>query len=191
MFPISDLAFYDDCQFPVRQAVFMLFRPRIKCNWFRRLVLVSGRNLTLARSVLDPLQGRLMKTIRILLPLGFLTAAVAAFTVGCGPHHVAIGVGFGEPVCPYGYYEGPPYDCAPDGYYGPEWFDNGVFLGAGPWYHGRDHFYGRVDHDYDFRHGYHGPFPARGEHRGMNRVPFRGNAMHNPRGHEGPRSRGH
>jgi hypothetical protein len=25
------------------------------------------------------------------------------------------------PVCPYGYYEAPPYNCAPDDYYGPEW----------------------------------------------------------------------
>jgi hypothetical protein len=36
------------------------------------------------------------------------------------------------PVCPYGYYEAPPYHCAPYGYYGPEWFTGRVFIGAGP-----------------------------------------------------------
>ena len=32
---------------------------------------------------------------------------------------VSIGV---APDCPYGYYDVAPYDCAPYGYYGPEWF---------------------------------------------------------------------
>jgi len=31
-----------------------------------------------------------------------------------------------------------PYACAPYGYYGPEWFSGGIFIGAGPWYHGWD-----------------------------------------------------
>ena len=63
------------------------------------------------------------------------------------------------PVCPYGYYSYPPYACAPVGFYGPQWFDNGVFVGAGPWFnHGwgyRDgwdhdrweHDRGRWEHD--------------------------------------------
>jgi hypothetical protein len=56
-----------------------------------------------------------------------------------------VAVTIGEPpVCPYGYYEVPPYNCAPDGYYGPEWFSGGVFIGAGPWFHGPDHFYGTL-----------------------------------------------
>lgn len=93
------------------------------------------------------------------------------------------------PVCPYGYYEVPPYRCAPDGYYGPEWFDGGVFIGAGPWYHGRDRFYGRVDHHFDFREGYRGPYPERGEHRGEHRNEFRGEARHDPHGREAPRDR--
>src|ERR1700740_719601 len=73
---------------------------------------------------------------------------------------VDIGV---APNCPYGYYEVPPYNCAPDGYYGPEWFSGGVFIGAGPWYHGPEHFYGHVDHNFDFRKGYRGALPARGD----------------------------
>src|SRR5271157_1851754 len=40
------------------------------------------------------------------------------------------------PVCPYGYYPYYPYTCAPYGYYGPSWFVGGVFIGAGPWFHG-------------------------------------------------------
>ncbi|HWE49664.1 MAG TPA: hypothetical protein VG273_07745 [Bryobacteraceae bacterium] len=108
---------------------------------------------------------------------------------GCARGHIAVGAAIGAPVCPYGYYETSPYGCAPDGYYGPEWFPGGVFIGAGPWYHGRDHFYGHVDHDLDFRRGYRGPFPARGEGLAGNRVPFRGQAMHDARGREAPRAR--
>ena len=40
------------------------------------------------------------------------------------------------PVCPYGYFDYAPYDCAPYGYYGPDWFVGGIFIGAGPWFHG-------------------------------------------------------
>ena len=37
--------------------------------------------------------------------------------------HAQVAVSIGEaPGCPYGYYEAPPYNCAPDGCYGPEWF---------------------------------------------------------------------
>ena len=38
------------------------------------------------------------------------------------------------PQCAYGYYGYSPYSCAPYGYYGPEWFSNGYFIGAGPWF---------------------------------------------------------
>jgi hypothetical protein len=56
---------------------------------------------------------------------------------------VSIGVGIGSdyglynapPVCAYGFYPDYPYGCAPYGYWGPEWFAGGVFIGAGPWYH--------------------------------------------------------
>ena len=53
---------------------------------------------------------------------------------------ISIGIGVGgpvyaPPVCAYGYYGYAPYACAPYGYYGPRWFANGVFIGAGPWYH--------------------------------------------------------
>lgn len=44
-----------------------------------------------------------------------------------------IQVGTPPPVCPYGYYDFPPYPCAPPGFYGPGYFYSGIFLGVGPW----------------------------------------------------------
>lgn len=95
-----------------------------------------------------------------------------------------------EPVCPYGYYDYPPYACAPYGYYGPEWFLNGVFIGAGPWFHGAHDFYGHVNNHFDVHHGYKGHLPSRGEHRAPeNHVDhvshFHGNEMRDGRGHVG------
>ena len=60
------------------------------------------------------------------------------------PAQVAINIGV-APICPYGYFDYSPYNCAPYGYYGPVWFVGGVFLGAGPWFHGPHGFYGHVD----------------------------------------------
>jgi hypothetical protein len=75
-----------------------------------------------------------------------------------------ISVQFGaEPVCPYGYFDYAPYNCAPYGFYGPDWFVGGAFIGAGHWHHGPAGFYGHVDNRYDPHHGYAGPFPERGE----------------------------
>ena len=120
--------------------------------------------------------------------LGILSVGFSLFIAGCGYPRAQVAVGLGPPpVCPYGYYEAPPYNCAPDGYYGPEWFSGGLFIGAGPWYHGPDRFYGHVDHALDYRKGYRGRLPARGEAPAANRAAFRGTAMHDPRGHEAPR----
>jgi hypothetical protein len=117
-----------------------------------------------------------------------LAAIVGILIVGCGPARVSVGVG-GPPICPYGYFETPPFACAPDGYYGPEWFQAGLFIGAGPWYHGAGGFYGHVDHAFDVRKGYRGPLPGRGERPVENRAAFRGQAMHDPRGREAPGGR--
>ena len=126
-----------------------------------------------------------MKTLKV---LGF-TALVGGLLVAPAPRaaaQVSVGIGV-APACPYGYYEAPPYNCAPDGYYGPEWFSGGIFIGAGPWFHGPERFYGHVDHHFDYRKGYHGPFPARGESPAAHRSEFHGNAMHDVHGHEAPR----
>jgi len=77
-----------------------------------------------------------------LIPIAFAQAQVRV-GIGVGPVGVGVGVGpgyvAGPPVCSYGYYPYAPYACAPYGYYGPEWFTGGVFIGAGPWYHGWGH----------------------------------------------------
>jgi hypothetical protein len=64
-----------------------------------------------------------------------------------------------------------------------------VFIGAGSYYHGPERFYGQVDHALDFRKGYHGALPARGERPAEHRAEFHGQAMHDPRGREAPRNR--
>lgn len=77
---------------------------------------------------------------------------------------VSINVQIGpQPVCPYGYFDYAPYRCAPFGYYGPAWFNGGVFVGAGPWFAGPVGFRGYIDRRFDPRYGYVGVFPRRGE----------------------------
>ncbi len=114
----------------------------------------------------------------------FAFAALAAAWLSCAPvapAQVSINIGV-APVCPYGYFDYAPYDCAPYGYYGPDWFAGGVFIGAGPWFHGPRGFYGHVDNRYDPRHGYHGPLPGRGEEAFHH---FHGNEAHDGAGHVG------
>ena len=95
--------------------------------------------------------------------LAFAALAIGVLCFARGAQ-AQISIRFGvEPVCPYGYFDYPPYDCAPYGYYGPDWFTGGVFIGAGPWFHGHRDFYGHVDNRYDPHHGYVGPLPGRGE----------------------------
>src|ERR1700687_3756527 len=102
---------------------------------------------------------------------------------------VSVGVDIGvAPACPYGYYDYPPYACAPYEYYSPEWFVDGVFIGAGPWFHGHDDFRGHVDSRFDFEHGYRGPAPNRGDRpeKGVGKSDhFKGNEVRDGRGHAG------
>ena len=120
--------------------------------------------------------------MRVLRYLGsFIFASAMLSGVSSAPAQVSVNIGV-APVCPYGYFPYAPYDCAPYGYYGPDWFTGGIFIGAGPWFHGPHGFYGHVDQRYDPRHGYHGPLPERGEH------PFSGfqaNAAHDEHGNPG------
>jgi hypothetical protein len=97
---------------------------------------------------------------------------------------IVVGIG-AAPVCPYGYFDYAPYDCAPYGYYGPDWFVGGAFIGAGPWFHGPHGFYGHVDNRYDPHYGYHGPMPARGA-QPFNT--FHGNEARDGQGHVGQAS---
>jgi hypothetical protein len=112
-----------------------------------------------------------------------LPALMAALLSMPSTAHAQVSINIGAaPACPYGYYDFAPYNCAPYGYYGPEWFSGGVFIGAGPWFHGAHDFYGHVDNRFDPHHGYHGPHPERGD-RAFNH--FRGNEMRDGRGHAG------
>ncbi len=120
-----------------------------------------------------------------------LLTALAALCFAASPQkaHAQVAVQIGPaPECPYGYFDYPPYDCAPYGYYGPEWFSSGIFIGAGPWYHGRGRFWGHVDNHYDRHDGWHGEYPRRGERYDEHRRPgyyqnFRGNEMRDGHGH--------
>src|ERR1700685_4113614 len=99
--------------------------------------------------------------------LAIVFATVCIAVLCCAPSasaQVTVAVGV-APICPYGYFSYAPYNCAPYGYYGPDWFVGGVFLGAGPWFHGPEHFSGHVDNRFDPHHGYAGPLPDRGTQR--------------------------
>jgi hypothetical protein len=125
-----------------------------------------------------------------------LLAAVIAIPAAYSNAQVSFGVGvqigpdYGyynpPPVCPYGYYPDYPFGCAPYGYWGPEWFVDGVFIGAGPWYHFyyshpdfyrgyyAHRFYGDRDRrDFWRRGGWDHDRGFRGEERG-----FRGGDFH-------------
>ena len=115
-----------------------------------------------------------------LLSAGSSTPAPAAPAPAAAPQ-ISVGIGV-APVCPYGYFDYAPYDCAPYGYYGPDWFDGGVFIGAGPWFHGHRGFYGHVDNRYDPHNGYHGPMPERGAQPFTH---FHGNEARDGQGHVG------
>ena len=124
---------------------------------------------------------RYLKTLVLFLALLALPAlhaqAQVAVRIGVniGPSY---GVYHAPPVCEWGFYPTYPFGCAPYGYYGPEWFADGVFIGAGPWhnfyyvrpayyrpyyfrsvwypqrFHDRDRFFREVrfhDHDRGFR----------------------------------------
>ena len=121
--------------------------------------------------------------MRYLKLLGVFAVAALLFAGSQSPAQVSVGVNIGPaPICPYGYFDYPPHDCAPYGYYGPDWFTDGIFIGAGPWFHGPHGFYGHVDNRYDPHHGYHGPMPERGAEPFSH---FHGNEARDGRGHVG------
>ncbi len=142
-----------------------------------------------------------MDSLRTMSRKFLVLAAIVAggFSVNSQDAEAQVSVNIGvaapigvAPVCPYGYYDFAPYSCAPAGYYGPEWFAGGVFIGAGPWFHGPAGFHGHVNNRFDPRHGYRGPLPGRGERvepeRRVDAAHFRGNEERD--GHGDGRGRG-
>jgi len=123
-----------------------------------------------------------------------LAAAIAGIgltvTAPKAQAQVAVDIGV-APDCPYGYYDVPPYACAPAGYYGPEWFNGDVFIGAGPWFHGAADFKGHVNNHFHPEHGYKGPMPQRGEKaepsKRVDAEHFKGNEVRDGRGHTAKR----
>ena len=114
--------------------------------------------------------------------LALSVVAIALFgSAHKAPAQIGVSIGV-APGCPYGYFDYAPYACSPYGYYGPDWFNGGVFIGAGPWYHGSRGFYGHVDNRYDPHHGYAGPMPERGEQQFNH---FHGNEGRDGRGNVG------
>ena len=126
-----------------------------------------------------------MRGFQFLVLAAVATACLAA-TGSKAEAQVSINIG-GAPECPYGYYDVAPYSCAPSGYYGPEWFSEDVFIGAGPWFHGPGEFRGHVNNSYHPEHGYKGPLPSRGEKaepaKRIDREHFKGNEERDGRGH--------
>ncbi len=124
-----------------------------------------------------------MQRIKLLVITLFAAVAFAAAPPSqAAQFSLSVNIG-PQPVCPYGYFPYRPYRCAPYGYYGPAWFPNGIFIGAGPWFRGPRDFHGYVDRYYDPRFGYHGPFPRRGERdRWHPDARFRGNYEYDGRG---------
>jgi hypothetical protein len=120
--------------------------------------------------------------------LVLLAAVAGCFMLATAPKaaaQVTVDIGV-APDCPYGYYDYAPYSCVPDGYYGPEWFTGGVFIGAGPWFHGSNDFQGKVDNTFDPQRGYSGPLPKAGDKPAAQRrspAQFKGNEVRDGRGH--------
>ena len=117
-----------------------------------------------------------------------VAVAVIGFTATAPVAKAQVGVEIGvAPDCPYGYYDVPPYTCAPYGYYGPEWFNGGIFIGAGPWFHGPSDFQGNVNNRLHAEHGYKGPLPKAGEKaepaKRVDSAHFSGNEARDGRGH--------
>ncbi len=126
--------------------------------------------------------------MRALKLLTLTAVAGLCFLATLPKTHAQVSVSIGvEPSCPYGYYDYAPYSCAPYGYYGPEWFNGGVFIGAGNWFHGPANFNGHVDNRLDVQHGYKGALPKVGEKPAPNRAAppknFKGNEVRDGHGH--------
>jgi hypothetical protein len=126
-----------------------------------------------------------MRGIKFLVITAAVGGMLFAATTPKSQAQISVNIGV-APDCPYGYYDYAPYNCVPDGYYGSEWFNGGVFVGVGPWFHGSNDFHGRVDNTFDPQHGYKGDMPRVGDKPAAQRrdpQQFKGNEERDGRGH--------
>jgi hypothetical protein len=126
--------------------------------------------------------------MRALTFVALAALAVLCLTATAPSAQAQVAVQIGPaPDCPYGYYDVAPYNCAPAGYYGPEWFNDGVFIGVGPWFHGAEEFRGHVNNHFHPEHGYKGPLPQHGEKpdpaKRIDAAHFKGNEVRDGHGH--------
>jgi hypothetical protein len=123
----------------------------------------------------------ILMALLLVVPLAATVKAQVVAEVGVGPAIVAVPEVYGPPACEWGYYAYYPYACAPYGYYGPDWFYGGFFIGAGPWYHwgwrGRGWGYGGV--------GYRGAYAGRGGYGFAGRGGYVGRAPYAAGGYRG------
>jgi hypothetical protein len=103
-----------------------------------------------------------MRYLKYALAVGIF-AVLATAGASKANAQVAVQFGYGgpgyygpAPVCTYGYYDYYPYACAPYGFYGPDYFVDGVFIGAGPWFRGypRGYYGGGFYRGREFRGGF-------------------------------------
>jgi hypothetical protein len=90
--------------------------------------------------------------ITLLLSLTLITSARSQVEVGVNIDN--------PPACEFGYYPYPPYSCAYEGYYGPGYFYNDIFLGVGPWF-GWGFRHGWGHHKFNGPSGINRPRPER------------------------------
>jgi hypothetical protein len=124
--------------------------------------------------------------MRNISSLAVAAVAALAFTAAAPLAHSQVTLSIGaEPACPYGYYDYAPYSCSPSGYYGPQYFSGGAFIGVGPWFHGASDFHGTVDNRLDPQHGYTGARPNAGDkaETRTTTTEFKGNEERDGRGH--------
>ena len=87
-----------------------------------------------------------MRGMKTILATSAAALAIALMPAPKANAQVSVGVDIGRlPSAPTAITTTLPTTALPTAIYGPEWFNGGVFIGAGPWFHGPHGFRGGVD----------------------------------------------
>lgn len=121
-----------------------------------------------------------------ILALSAVAAVALVMAIPAAQAQISISIG-PQPQCPYGDYDYAPYRCSPSGYYGPQYFNGGGFVGVEPWSRGDNEFHGTVNNRMDPQPGYHGRAPQAGEQARGRGHKFKGNEDRDGRGNGQPR----